>query len=645
MTTARILIVEDEILVARDLEQQLTALGYTIVGLAASGPCALELIAREHPNLVLMDIRLQGPLDGIAVAQAIHDRYFLPVVYLTAHADCATLQRARVTEPFGYVLKPFEEQELRTVIEMALYKHAAERKLRASEERYATTLRSIGDAVIATDAQGCITYMNPVAEALTGWPLVEAAGQSLGVVFRIISEETRQPLENLVERALCAANTSGLTQNSILLVSRHGREIPIEDRAAPILNNYDTCIGIVLSFRDISERRQAEQRLHTVEMHLRQAQKMEAVGQLAAGIAHDFNNQLTVIQGYGSILLKLLNGEDNSMKYAERILTAAKRAEELTQQLLAFSRRQMLQPRILDLNQIVTDMEQMLSRLLGEHIAIATELDPALASVAADPSQLEQVVMNLAFNARDAMPDGGVITLRTANVRFDAAAAQLIPEMQPGAYVCLTVEDTGAGMSEEIAAHVFEPFFTTKALGKGTGLGLATVYGIVKQSGGQILLHSEERRGSKFIIYLPAVDRAPLSDTLTAQLPDLPHGVETILLVEDEEALRDFVSEVLTLCGYTVLKTQNGVEALQIMRRYEERVHLLLTDIVMPKMNGWELTAQLAKYQEETKILYMSGYAENFHLHAHAQKGNVNLLPKPFTPELLARKVRALLDE
>jgi hypothetical protein len=642
--TTRILIVEDEILVARDLEQQLAALGYQIVGIAATGARALQLVAETQPHLILMDIRLQGALDGITTAEQIRQQYLLPVVYLTAHTDSATVERARITEPFGYILKPFEERELRTIIEMALYKHAAERKLRASERRFATTLRSIGDAVIATDEQGFVTYMNPTAEAITGWPLTDAQGQPAANIFRIIHETTRQPAENPVTRVLLERAVVRLP-NQTLLLTRDGQEIPVDDSASPILDDQGNCTGAVLVFHDITERRLAEERVHASEQQVRQVQKMEAIGQLAAGIAHDFNNMLTVINGYSSLLLAGKEPGPNWRKYLERIETAGKRAEALTRQLLTFSRRQMVQPRVLNLNQIVLTMEQMFSRLLGDHIQTITKLDPTVAPVRADGGQIEQVLMNLAVNARDAMPDGGAITLQTSNLILTYDQAMSFPDLEPGLYAALTVQDTGCGMTAHVKAHLFEPFFTTKERDKGTGLGLATVYGIIKQCNGHITVKSEVNQGTAFTIYLPAVQGRVTEAEQALHPTNLPQGDETVLLVEDEETVRNFTSEVLKACGYTVLQAANGTEALQISATHTGPLHLLLTDIVMPEMNGWTLAAELARQQPTTKILYMSGYTNSAHLGAQANGGKIQILLKPFAPAALAQKIRTLLDE
>jgi len=644
MNNTRILIVEDEILVARDLEQQLTVLGYTIVGIAASGEDALHLVEQEQPQLILMDIRLQGEMDGIATAEEVRSHFALPVIFLTAHADQATVQRARVTEPFGYILKPFDERELNTVVEMALYKHAAEQKLRASERRYAATLQSIGDGVIAVNTDASVTFMNPMAEELTGWTMQEAADKLLNEIFPIINEDTRKPMENPVWHVLREGVTVGLANHTILQ-NRHGREIPIDDSAAPILDDQGNCTGVVLVFHDITARQEAAERLLETEAQLHQSQKMEAIGQLAAGIAHDFNNQLTVINGYSQLLANALHESRSLQQYAQRIMTAGERAEQLTQQLLAYSRQQVLQQRIVHLNQIVIQTEQLLGRLIGEHIQITTRLEPALACIHADPSQLEQVLMNLVLNARDAMSDGGTITIQTQNSILTADELHWFPDLKPGAYVTLTVEDTGSGMDDEIRNRIFEPFFTTKAQGKGSGLGLAMAFGIIKQSGGDIRVQSEPGIGTQFIIHLPSNNVLMPDNEQTTVEPTVAPGNETILVVDDEESIRDYVGDVLQSSGYHVTVAADGVEAIQLTHQHPEQFQLLLTDILMPQMNGWELATQVIEQRNSIKVLFMSGYINPPQQTSFWQNRKVNLLTKPFTPDELMRKIRALLDE
>ena len=459
---ARILIVEDEPVVALDLRTRLTRMGYIVSETVARGEDALECARTLRPNLILMDIRLRGVMDGISAAEGIRKRYGLPVIYLTAHADEATVDRARITEPFGYILKPFDERELRTVIEMALYKHDAERKLRESERRYATTLSSIGDAVIATDPSGRVTFMNPVAEKLTGWNLTEALDTSLKSVFNICNEETRVTVANPIDRVLAEGVVVGLANHTIL-ISREGKEVPIDECAAPILDDHGMLSGAVLVFRDVSEARR-------VNEQLRHSQKMEAVGQLAGGIAHDFNNMLTIILNYTALLLNTAGPDHPWNTFLTEIHRAGTRSSDLTRQLLTSCRRQPVEVQIVDLNKAVLRTQQMLRRLIGENIELTVDLQSNLGSVCMDTGQLERILVNLSINARDAMEAQGQLRIETLNVEVGSNEILNLPK---GTYRCLRVKDTGSGIPIAIRDRIFEPFFTTKEPGKGTGLGLA----------------------------------------------------------------------------------------------------------------------------------------------------------------------------
>ena len=381
-----------------------------------------------------------------------------------------------------------------------------------------------------------------------------------------------------------------------------------------------------------------------LEAQLLHSQKLEAVGQLAGGVAHDFNNLLTAIIGYSDLVLMSLGQNDPSYKDVEEIKKAAERAASLTRQLLAFSRKQMLQPKVLDLNATVAHMEKMLQRLIRENIELVTILDPALGHIKADPGQIEQVIMNLAVNARDAMPLGGRLTIETANVVLDENYARQHMEVQPGPYVMLAVSDTGMGMDEETQSHIFEPFFTTKGVGQGTGLGLATVYGIVRQSGGHIRVYSEPGHGTTFKIYLPRIEEIIESGRRAPIPSEFPPGRETILLVEDEDLVRDLARRVLLQRGYTVLEARHGREALQICEQHRGQIHLLVTDVVMPLINGRELAERLTTLHPEMKVLYISGYTGNIIIHQGLLEPGMAFLQKPFTPAALAHKVRQALD-
>jgi GAF domain-containing protein/CheY-like chemotaxis protein len=392
------------------------------------------------------------------------------------------------------------------------------------------------------------------------------------------------------------------------------------------------------------ETQRAYDELSQTQDQLIQAQKMEAIGRLAGGVAHDFNNLLTVIMGRTGLLLAGLGVEKAQRPALELIQATVTRAADLTRQLLAFSRKQVLQPVVLDLNAVVSTMGEMLRRLIGEDIALVTVLNPGLGRVKADPGQVEQVIMNLAINARDAMPRGGRLTLETANVELDAGYARQHPGARPGPHVMLALSDTGGGMDAETQAHIFEPFFTTKGPGKGTGLGLATVYGVVKQSDGTIWVYSEPGRGTTFKVYLPLVED-PVEPAQGDDLAPAPlRGMETVLLVEDEDAVRDLARDVLQASGYTVLEARHGGEALRICAQHPEPIHLMLTDVVMPEMSGRELAQRLAVLRPGVKVLYMSGYTDNAVVHHGVLDPGTVFLQKPFSPTVLTRKVREVLD-
>jgi signal transduction histidine kinase len=398
--------------------------------------------------------------------------------------------------------------------------------------------------------------------------------------------------------------------------------------------------------REMEERRVTEQALRKSEEELRHSQKMEAVGRLAGGVAHDFNNLLTAIIGYAELISTRASSNTLARQNADLIRKAGEQAAALTRQLLAFSRKQLLQPKVIDLNTLVVEMERLLRRVIGERFHLESHPDAEIGRVKADPSQIEQVVLNLGVNARDAMPTGGKLIIRTQNVRLDQTTApQISASLAPGDYVMLSVTDTGAGMDEETKSHIFEPFFTTKGPGKGTGLGLATVYGIVRQTGGGISVESELGKGSTFRIYLPLVT-APLDFTKTVAAPvEKTENFETVLVVEDEEIVRELVCEVLAEQGYNVICAADGIEALKVAADFDGTIHLLVTDVIMPHMNGHELAGKLSSIRQEMKVLYVSGYSDN-DIGDHGELDpRFELLQKPFTPHTLARKIHDVLHE
>jgi signal transduction histidine kinase len=396
---------------------------------------------------------------------------------------------------------------------------------------------------------------------------------------------------------------------------------------------------------EIIERKRSEEERSSLQEQLQQAQKMEAVGQLAGGVAHDFNNLLTVITGYSDLMLGQLNRRDSLYGDVVEIKRAAERAASLTRQLLAFSRKQVLQPKVLDLNQLVANMDKMLRRLIGEDIELFALMDDKLGKIKADPGQIEQVILNLAVNARDAMPKGGKLTIETANVELDKNYVRSHLGAKTGHYAMFSISDTGVGMPPEIRERVFEPFFTTKEKGRGTGLGLSTVYGIVKQSEGYIWVYSEPGRGTTFKIYFPMVEGADeLLKPMTASTKPM-QGTETILLVEDEEMVRGLVRMILERNGYHVLEASNGEEALRIAQEHgSQKIHLMVTDVVMPGMSGRELADCMSSLRPEMKVIYISGYTNNAIVHHGVLEQGTAFLQKPFTASVLTRKVRDILD-
>jgi len=499
-----------------------------------------------------------------------------------------------------------------------------------SRRLFSSTLSSITDGVLATDREGRITFLNPVAETITGWPRLEARGKPAADILHLIDERTGGPVENPLARALRDRVMVTLDDHTAL-VSRSGAEVPIEHSASPLRDDAGKVCGAVLVFRDISKRRQLEEQIA-------HAQKMDAVERLAGGIAGDFNNVLTVITGYAELLRAEIAPASPLRRFIDEIGYAGERAAALTRHLLAFSRGTSAQPRLVDLNSVVLGMEPMLRRLLGQNIELILLTASGLGRVRTDAGQIEQVIVNLATNSRDAMPEGGKLVIETANVELDDGPGSKNAGVKPGSYVMLAGSDTGSGMDTETRSRLFEPFFTTKGPGKGAGLGLSTVYGTIKQSEGQVTVYSQPNCGTIFEIYLPRVKEAAAEPVKKGSAK----GSESILLVDDEEGVRRLVSAILQSNGYDVLEAANGPAALAVYEKNAHKIDLVLTDIVMPQMTGLELAEQLVERSPGLPILYMSGYRDN--PVASGTNGPRAFLHKPFTPDVLLGKVREVLD-
>jgi signal transduction histidine kinase/ActR/RegA family two-component response regulator len=511
---------------------------------------------------------------------------------------------------------------------------AAELSLVQREQELVEAQRVAGLGTARFSPPDFATQLSPQLCSLLGLP-PEFEETTLDALLECFIEPGRARLREALESCLASGTPWQLELSATLA---DGAERILWSEGARLTGGNLGDAKILAVLQDVTLQRLAEERSS-------QSERLAAIGRLTGGVAHDFNNLLTVIIGHSDLLLTRIDQNSPTSRHVEEIVKAAERAGDLTRQLLAFSRKQILHPKVLELNAIVADVEKMLRRLIGEDIKLVLNLDRNLGRVRADPGQIEQVLMNLAVNSRDAMPQGGRLTIETRNVDLDESYARNHVTVQPGPYVMIAVSDTGYGMDKETQSHIFEPFFTTKEAGKGTGLGLATVYGIVKQSGGNIWVYSEQKRGTTFKIYLPRVGEPAEVGPTRRLAATVLHGSETILLVEDEATLRRLAREVLETCGYTVLEAANGNEALLLHSQHQGRIQLMVTDVVMPEMSGRELAERIATMDPELRVLYMSGYTDDAVVLHGVLAEAVDFIQKPFSPDALAEKVRVVLDK
>ena len=634
----QVVIVEDETIVALDIKAQLEREGYGVSGVFATGEDVIEALPSLECDLVLLDIRLRGEMDGVETAEVVKSRFELPVILLTAYGDEETLQRAKLAQPFAFILKPFDDKELRNAIVISLYRHNMERTLAERESLFSTTLESIKDGVIVTDESYQMRFVNSVAEHLLGAKRPDLIGRKIDECASFCNE-AGEPVD-------LAAAQWGRLQLSV----EDGSPVPVHVSVTPMHGQGGNRSGWVIAVQDVSEQVAQQKKLRDRDEQLRRSQRMEAIGRLTGGIAHDFNNLLTVIMGYSKLLgeeVSEINGFDaSSLKEdIDGIQRATVRSAALTRQLLAFSRNQVMEPRDVDVNQIISDMEKMLQRMVSEDVITQVDLmaDPSV--VHADPSQLEQVLMNLAVNARDAMPDGGRLAIRTETCELGEADLESQEKLSPGPYVRILVRDTGTGMAKETAEHIFEPFYSTKEPGRGTGLGLSTVYGIVAQSGGFIDLETKLGRGTTFHVFLPVIARSAGASQGEALTAAGAGGDETLLLVEDEDAVRDLLARVLRRRGYNVLVAANAGEALLLYEKHDERISLLITDVVLPHMAGTRLVERVRANRPDLKVLFVSAYPESYMTSEERVQLGISFMQKPVDPTAFLQRVRDILDE
>ena len=643
----KILVVDNHPVILKFMTQLFEKEGHWVMT-AETGLDALDILSKFIPDVIFIDLVMPN-IDGRKLCQIIRKIPKLKDVSLVILSAIAAEQKVDFTE-FGanacIAKAPFNKMvnHIHTVMDQlsltpsaslsdqviglsdVFPRHITE-ELLFIKRHFEAILGTMSEGILEVTSEGRIVYANPAAIALIG--ILEET--LLASNFTDLLKETD---DQWIKDQLVAIHNQSKTIIRDFPVMINGKQILLN--IFPIMDEKHRTIVVILN--DVSERKR-------MEAQFLQAQKMEGIGQLAGGIAHDFNNLLTIIKGYSQLSLMELKEGAPLRGNIEEINKASDRASDLTHQLLAFSRRQILEMRVLDLNALLPGVERMLRRVIGEDIELVTRLAEDLGRVKSDRGQIEQVIMNLAVNARDAMPDGGKLTIETANAELDEAYARAHVAVTPGRYVMLSVSDTGVGMTPEVRGRVFEPFFTTKEKVKGTGLGLSTVYGIVKQSDGNIWVYSEPGKGTTFKIYLPREDE-PLEEVVERVAGgELHRGDETILVVEDNDEVREVAVRILSGQGYRVLEASQGLDAFLICTEHDGPIHLLLTDVVMPKMSGRELAETLMSIRPRIKVLYMSGYTDNAIVHHGVLETGMDFIQKPFAVDTLARKVREVLDK
>jgi len=637
----KIMVVEDEIVVAREIKEKLQAYDYDVPAVLRSGEEVLGAVLEYAPDLILMDIKLKGRKNGIATSRLINKQLQIPIVFLTAYGDKDTLLNAKRTNPYGYIIKPFQDQELIATIEMALNRFTIEKKLEENRNYLSTVLSSIADGVITTDVKGIITFINPVAEKLTGWKYADALGKNIISVFHIVQKMFFNPVEDPVKKMLRSKEIVMLPDNTIL-IAENGEKIHVETSGAPIKDKTGKIIGVVLVFRDINEKIKSEEEKKRLEEHLRQAEKMEAIGQLSAGIAHDFNNQLTGIQMFAE-LIKDMSRHLVIKEYITKILTLVNRSTNLTKQLLAFSQKGKYQIIHVDIHNIIREVIAILRRSIDKRIKLKLQLYKEPAFIACDPSLIQNAIFNLALNARDAITGNGTIIFTTEIVRLEETD-MLIRNfgITPGNYIKLCVVDNGKGMDESTIKHIFEPFFTTKANGKGTGMGLAAVYGTVKNHKGAINVASNRGEGSRFELYLP-VSPIPAQTKTVEKKTAVENLPAHILYIDDEEMLRISVKFQLENKGFKVSVFQSGEKAILEYQNKWKSFNVVLLDMIMPHINGKDTFIQMKAINPEIKAIILSGYYTDEEIQECIKLGVKGFLKKPFTRDELIDKIRSIL--
>jgi len=770
----KILIVEDERIVAEDIKASLHNLGYIVSGLVPSGEEAILSVGKVPPDIILMDIMLRGPLTGIETAEKLRADYNIPIIYLTAYADSNTLDSAKRTEPFGYILKPFSDKELQSTIEMALYKYSLELELKKNRAFLFTALNSIADAVIITDEEGVISMMNPRAEVLLGCNADDAIGKKMKKFVQLVHEDTSERIADPVRNMLDKEVQTSLVPN-LILTRKNGENVYVDESASRLKSEGGHFFGVIFAYhditfrkqseialrdseekfraitasaqdaiiimdsdgyvsywnpaaeklfgysieetkgnklhslimpdkyvkdhsqgldeykitgegpfisktlelegrrkdgthfpvelslsllklkdewhalgivRDISERKKLEDEKQRVQDQFFQIQKMEAIGTLAGGIAHDFNNLLTAVCGHIDLALTKIDEQSPLFENFRQIMAACKSASGLVRQLLLFSHKQPVVLSTINLNMHIQEVLTMIERIIGEDIVIKTDFAQDLLSVQADYSNIEQVIMNLSINARDAMPDGGQLLFKTENIVLTEQDCKMLPEIKPGKFVQLTVSDQGLGIEHKDLPHIFEPFYTTKGDGLGTGLGLAVVYSIMKKHNGLITVSSELNKGTSFKLIFPATTkRDPIKIKETISLLTLQGDGKRVLIVEDQDSVREFARMALNDNGYVATEASSVKEAMEKFEKMQGKFDLVFSDVVLPDKTGIFLVEELLSFKPDLKVLLSSGYTDDRLQWPIIQKRGLRFLKKPYRLAELLQAVKDIFEQ
>jgi len=636
MPNERILVAEDERIVAEDIKVALDNGGYHVLATVVTGEDAITKAETERPDLVIMDIMLSGSMDGIEAAQVIRERFNIAIVFLTAYVDDSLLARAKITEPFGYLLKPFEDRELCSTIEIALYKKKVETALAESEEFNKSLMENAPNPVLVINPDTSIRFVNPAFEKLTGFSSQEIAGRKAPYPWWL--QETKGQLQQEMIDALC----TDLKDSEQCFQNKKGAFFWVLINSTPVFCNGELMFCLD-NWMDISQMKRTEEEKRELHSQLLQMQKMEAVGNLAGGIAHDFNNILSIILGNTELALSDLSEENPVRENVLEAYDAGKRAKDLVKQILTFSRSQEQQSQPTEVHLIVSEVIKLLRSSLPSTIKIYEYIaSDSMALI--DPTQLHQVIMNLCTNAYHAMREtGGVLEVGVKDIELDELYAGRSLGVQPGPYLRISVNDNGCGMEKEVRDHIFDPYFTTKGVGEGSGMGLSVVHGIVTSHKGTITVYSEPGTGSAFHVYLPRIE----SDDASTESEDeaaLPRGTEHILFVDDEESIANLGRQMLNRLGYVVTAKTDSFEALQVFRIQPDRFDLVITDMTMPNITGTRLANEIMKTRPNIPIILCTGFSELITEEKAKDMGIREFVMKPLITSEMARVVRRALD-